>query len=265
MPVTIVKKVIKLSKLAVSSVKENVKCKYLEQNIRSIDKKIEKTENKQDAHLKIKKENLENKLLKEKKDEEKKREAIKLELKRQVEVSRAERKKENENLNVIEKVKKEFGELPIATIANDLAEGISDIEKVKDQVKRNPENIYSWLELAETLRFYKKTFLIINGIKAPFDLIGSALDVGTEIIGGSIESVLDKDKWTYDRAIMQAKKLGATEEQIAEFNKNYSRNILGSTVKGTGHMVYKQGKKILKTSERIIDFAVDRFIENKKE
>jgi hypothetical protein len=256
----IIKKVIKLSKLAVSSAKENVKCKYLEQNIKNIDKKLEKTEEKQEAHLKIKRENLENKLLKEKKDEKEKRESIKLELKTQVKVSKRERKEENKNLNVIRKVQKEFEELPIATIANDLAEGIADIERIKEQVKRNPENIYSWLELAETLKFYKKTFLIINGIKAPFDLIGSALDVGSELIGGSI----DKGKWTYDRAIMQAKRLGATEKQIEEFNRNYSRNIVGAAVKGTGHMVYKQGKKILKTSERIIDFAVDKLIEDKK-
>jgi len=259
----ILKKVIKLSKLAVSSAKENVKCKYLEHNIKNIDKKLEKFKDRQDAHLKIKKENLQNKLSKEKKDEKEKRRIIKLELKRQVKISREERKKKNKNLNIIKKVQKEFEELPIATIANDLAEGISDIEKVKEKVRRNPEDIYSWLELAETLRFYKKTFLVINGIKAPFDLIGSVLDVGTEIIGGSIEDTLDKDKWTYDRAVMQAKKLGATEEQIEEFNKNHNRNILGATVKGTGHMVYKQGKKILKTSERLIDFAVDKFIENK--
>lgn len=259
----ILNKVIKLSKIVVSSVKENVKCKHLEQNIKKIDKMLEMTKDKQDAHLKIKKENLQSKLQKEKKGEKKKREVIKLELKRQVKVSREKRKKENKNLNVIEKAQKEFEELPIATIANDLAEGISDIEKVKEYVKRNPGDIYSWLELAETLRFYKKTFLIINGIKAPFDLIGSVLDVGTEIVGGSIENALDKDKWTYDRAIMQAKKLGATEKQIEEFNTNYSRNILGATVKGAGRMVYKQGKKILKTSERIIDFAVDKFIEDK--
>ena len=259
----IINKVIKLSKLAASSVKENVKCKYLEQNIKNIDKKLEKTKDKQDAHLKIKKKNLENKLEKEKKGEKEKREVIKLELKREVKVSKAKRKKENKNFNIIKKVQKEFEELPIATIANDLAEGISDIEKVKEYVKRNPEDIYSWLKLAETLRFYKKTFLIINGIKAPFDLIGSALDIGTEIVGGSIENALDKDKWTYDRAIMQAKKLGATEKQIEEFNRNYSRNIIGAAVKGTGHMVYKQGKKMLKASERIIDFAVDNLIEDK--
>lgn len=259
----ILNKVIKLSKIAVSSVKENVKCAYLEQNIKNIDKKLEKTKDKQGAHLKIKKENLENKLEKEKNVEKEKREVIKLELKRQVKVSIAKRKKENKNLNLIEKVQKEFEELPIATIVNDLAEGVSDIEKVKEHVKRNPGDIYSWLELAETLRFYKKTFLIINGIKAPFDLIGTALDVGTEIVGGSIENALDKDKWTYDRALMQAKKLGATEKHIEEFKRNYNRNILGATVKGTGHMVYKQGKKILKVSERIIDFAVDKIIEDK--
>ncbi|KZL94299.1 hypothetical protein [Clostridium magnum] len=259
----ILKKVIKLGKLAVSSTKENVKSKYLEQNIKNIDKKLEKSQDGQDAHLKIKKENLENKLLKEKKEGNEKRELIKLELKKQVKVSREKRKQENKNLNVVKKLQKEFQEMPIATIANDLAEGISDIEKVKEQVRKNPEDIYSWLQLAETLRFYRKTFLIINGIKAPFDLIGSVLDVGTELIGGSIEDTLDKDKWTYDRAVMQAKKLGATEEQIEEFNKNYNRNILGATVKGTGHMVYKQGEKILKTSERILDFTVDKFIEDK--
>lgn len=258
----ILNKVIKLSKLVASSAKENVKCKYLEQNIKNIDKKLENINEKQDAHLKIKKENLQNKLSKEKKHESEKREVIKLELKKQVKVSKAKRKNENKNLNVITKVQKEFEELPIATIANDLAEGISEIEKAKERVKRNPEDIYSWLELAETLRFYKKTFLIINGIKAPFDLIGSVIDVGTEIVGGSLESTLDKDKWTYDRAMLQARKLGATEKQIEEFNKSYNRNILGAAVKGTGHMFYKQGKKILTTSERIIDFAVDKLIKD---
>lgn len=261
----IIKKVIKLSKLAVSSAKENVKCKYLEQNIKNIDKKLENSKDKEDAHLKIKKENLQSKLRKEKKEEKEKRESIKLELKTQIKDSKEKRNRENKNLNIVKKVQKEFEELPIATIANDLAEGISGIDKIKENVKKNPENIYSWLELAEALRFYKKAFLIINGIKAPFDLIGSALDVGTELVGGSIENVLDKDKWTYNRAMMQARKLGATGKQIEEFNSNYNRNLLEATVKGTGHMVYKQGKKIMKTGERIIDFAVDKLIEDKNE
>lgn len=259
----IINKVIKLSKIAASSVKENVKCKYLEQNIKNIDKKLEKT-NIQDAHLKIKKENLQNKIKKEKNNEKEKRKSIKLELKRQVKISRNKRKEETKHLNIIEKAQKELEQIPIATIANDLAEGISNIEKVREKVKNNSQDIYAWLELAETLKFYKKTFLIINGIKAPFDMIGTALDVGSEIVGGSIESAFDKNKWTYDRAIMQAKKLGATDKQIEEFSVKYTRNILQDTVKGTGHMVYKQSKKMLKTSERIIDFALDKLIEDKK-
>lgn len=254
----------KIAKIAVSSAEENIKSKLLENKINSINKKLESMNDKEGAHLLIKKGSLEKKINDQKKEERKKRDAIKLQLKQEVRASRLERKKENKDLNIIKRIKKEFDELPIATFANDLAEGIAEIEKVKEMILKYPEDIYSWLELAETLKFYKKTFIAINGIKAPFDLIGSTIDIGTELLGGSLESALDKDKWTYERALNQARKLGATEKQIDDFSKNYNKSMATALVKGTGHMVYKQSKKIITTGERILDFAVDKLIDNKE-
>lgn len=254
----------KLGKIAASSIEENIKSKLLEGRIKSIDKKLENMNDKEGAHLIIKKENLQRKMDKEKIEEQRKRDEVKSELKQQVTDSILERKKENKGLNIIQKVQKEFQEIPIATVVNDLAEGLSEVEKAKERIKTYPEDIYSWLELAEALRFYKKAFIIINGIKAPIDLIGSTIDITSELVGGSIESALDKDKWTYERALEQARKLGATEMQIEEFSENYKRNILGTAVKGTGHMVYKQSQKLLKTSERILDFAMNRLLEDEE-
>lgn len=259
----LINKFTKLGKLAASSIEENVKGKLAESKIKSIDKKLENLDEKEGAHLIIEKENLEKKLKKEKNEEEKKRNKVRSELKEEVKHSILQRKKDNKNLNVIQKVQKEFQEIPIATVVNDLAEGLSEIEKAKKCIKVNPEKIECWLELAESLRFYKKAFVIINGIKAPIDPIGSTIDITSELVGGSIESALDKDKWTYERALEQARKLGATENQIKEFGENYKRNVLVTTIKGTGHMVKKQSQKLLKTSERIVDFAVDKLIEDK--
>ena len=253
----------KIAKIAVSSAEENVKSKLLENKINGINKKLENMNDKEGAHLIIEKENLEKKIKEQKTEEQKKREIIKLQLKQEVSASRLKRKEENKELNIIKRIKKEFDELPVTTFANDLAEGISEIEKVKEMVTKHPEDAYYWLELAETLKFYKKTFIIINGIKAPFDLIGSTIDIGTELVGESLESAFDKDKWTYERALNQARKLGAAEKQIDDFSKNYKKNMASVLVKGTGHMVYKQSKKMIITGERILDFAVDKLIDNK--
>lgn len=252
----------KIAKIAASSAEENIKSKLLKNKINSINKKLENMNDKQGAHLIIEKENLEQKINQQKIVETKKREVVKSELKQEVKASRLKRKQENKDLNIIKKIQKEFDELPIATAVNDLVEGISEIEKAKEGVIKQPEDIYSWLELAETLKFYKKAFIIINGIKAPFDLIGSSIDIGTELVGGSLESTFDKDKWTYARALKQAKKLGASERQIEDFSKNYKKNIATVVIKGTGHMFYKQGKKMLTTGERILDFAVDKLFDD---
>lgn len=254
----------KLGKIVASSIEENVKSKLLEGRIKSIDKKLENMNDKEGAHLIIKKENLQRKMDKEKIEEQRRRNEVKSELKQEVKDSILERKKENKDLNIIQKVQKEFQEIPIATVVNDLAEGFSEIEKAKERIKTYPEDIYSWLELAEALRFYKKAFIIINGIKAPIDLIGSTIDITSELVGGSIESALDKDKWTYERALEQARKLGATEIQIEEFGEKYKRNIINTAIKGTGHMVKKQSQKLLKTSEKILDFAMNRLLEDKE-
>lgn len=259
----IVNKLINASKITVSYAKENIKCKYLEKNIERIDRSIEGLTDKQGAHLLIRKENLQKKLEEERNSERKKRDKAKLELKSQVRISIEQRKKDNKSMNILERTQKEFKELPIVTVVDDFVAGISDIDKIKEYVKNHPEDIYAWLNLAEALKFHKKTFLIVNGIKAPFDLIGTTLDIGMEFIGDRVENVLDKDKWTYDRAVNQARKLGATEKQIEEFRKRYKKNIVNAAVKGTGHMVYKQSKKMLNTSERILDFAVDKLM-NKK-
>lgn len=261
---TFINKLKKIAKIAVSSAEENVKSKLLENKINSIDKKLGNIDKKQGAHLIIEKENLQKKINEQKKEEMKKREIVKLQLKQEVKDSRLKRKEENKDLNLIKRIRKEFDGIPIATAANDLAEGISEVEKVKKRIIREPEDIYSWLEFAETLKFYKKAFIIINGIKAPFDLIGSTIDIGTELVGGPIESTFDKDKWTYERALEQARKLGATEKQIEDFNKNYKKDIAVAVIKGTGHMVYKQSKKMLITGERILDFAVDKLFDDKE-
>lgn len=260
----LINKFVRLGKIATSSIEENVKSKLLENRIKSIDKKLENMDDKEGAHLIIKKENLQKKMERERREEQRKREYVKSELKQEVKDSILQRKKDNKDLNIIQKVQKELQEIPITTVVNDLAEGLSEIKEVKERIKTHPEDIYSWLELAEALRFYKKAFIIINGIKAPIDLIGSTIDITSELVGGSIESVLDKDKWTYERALEKARKLGATEKQIEQFSETYKRNILSTSVKGTGHMIKKQSEKLLKTSERILDFAIDKFIENKK-
>lgn len=254
----------KIAKLAVTSAEENIKNIVLESKISSIDKKLQNMNDKEGAHLIIERENLEKKISGQQISIAEKREVIKSELKEEVKASRLKRKEENKSLNIIKRVKKEFDEIPITTFAIDLAEGISEIEEAKKAVIEEPENIYSWLELAETLKFYKKAFIIINGIKAPIDPIGSTIDIGTEILGGALESSLDKEKWTYDRALDQARKLGASEEDIENFSKIYKKNIAAALIKGTGHMVYKQSKKILNTGERILDFAVDKLIDTKE-
>lgn len=259
----VINKLINVSKITVSYAKESAKCKYLEKNIKRIDKSMEGLNDKQGAHLLIQKENLQKKLEEERNSERKKRKEAKLKLKSQVRISKEQRQKDNKGMNILERLQNEFKELPIVTAVDDLVAGISDIDKIEEYVKNHPEDIYSWLNLAEALKFHKKTFLIVNGIKAPFDLIGTTLDIGIEFIGDRVENVLDKDKWTYERAVNQARKLGATEKEIEEFRKRYKRNIVDAAVKGTGHMIYKQSKKMLNTSERILDFVVDKLVHKK--
>lgn len=263
---SLIKKVSKISNIVGSSTKEKIKCSYLEMNIKSLNKKLENIDDKKGAHLIIKKENIQKKIKEEKINESERRKKATEELKKQVEISKIKRKEEVKDLNNIQKVKKEFEELPIATAIDDLVSGVSDIEKAQELVKKSPENIYVWLNLAETIKFHKKAFLIINGIKAPWDMVGSTIDLTMEFVGGAIEDNVDKNKWTYERAINQAIKLGATRKQIREFVENYKKNIVISGIKGTSHMILKQGKKLTKTSERIIDFAVDKFLlkNNKK-
>ncbi|AWI03888.1 hypothetical protein [Clostridium drakei] len=263
---SLIKKVLKISNIVVSSTKEKIKCSYLEINIKTLDKKLENIDDKEGAHLKIRKENIQKKIKEEKINESERRKKAADELKKQVEVSKIKRKEEIKDLNTIQKVKKEFEELPIATAIDDLVSGVSDIEKAKELVKKSPENIYAWLNLAETIKFHKKTFFIINGIKAPWDMVGSTIDLTVEFVGGAIEDNVDKNKWTYERSINQAVKLGATRRQIREFGENYKKNMLVSGIKGTSHMILNQSKKLTKTGERIIDFAVDKFMlkNNKK-
>ncbi len=257
---SIIAKISKLGNVAVSSAKEKIKCGYLQKNIENIDKKLKNMDDKKEAHLIIKKENKQKKIKEEKIKEKKKRETAKGELQKQILISKHKRKEETKDLNIIEKVQKEFKELPIATIVDDFVEGVSDIEKAEKIVKEHPEDMYSWLNLAETIKFYKKAFLIINGIKAPWDMIGTTLDLSVEFVGGSIESAFDKKKWTYERAINEAVKLGAGEKEIQKFKEKYKKDIVYSTAKGTVHMIGKQSKKLAKTSERLIDIAVDKLI-----
>lgn len=258
--VTVIGKIMKIGNIVVSSTKENIKCQYLERNVKSLNKKLKNMDDKKGAHLIIRKENIQKKIDEEKTNESKRRKKIVIDLKKQVEISKIKRKEEIKDLNIIQKVKKEFEELPIATLVDDLVSGVSDIEKAQKLVKECPRDIYSWLNLAETIKFHKKAFLIINGIKAPWDIIGSTIDFSMEFIGGSIEDTMDKSKWTYERAVSRAVKLGASKKEIEKFKENYKKNIILSSVKGTSYMIYSQSKKLAKTSERIIDFAVDKCV-----
>lgn len=256
-------KLIKVVEINTSSIEENIKVKIIESRINNLNKKLEGMNDKEGAHLIIQRDELEKSMVKKKEKVIKKRTAKKAELLQMVNASKNERQLENSNLSTFKKIRKELDNLPIVTMANDLASGISEIEKVKEKVKEQPNNLFVFLELAETLRFYRKTFIVINGMKAPIDPIGSTIDIGTEVVGGKIEGVFDKDKWTYEKAIEKAKSLGATEEQIEEFSKSYSKNIASSVVKGTGHMLYKQGEKLLVSSERVLDFAIEKIIKDK--
>jgi hypothetical protein len=260
----IVNKITQIGNIVVSSTKEKIKCKYLGRNIKTINKKLKNMDDKKGAHLIIKKENIQKKIYEEKINESARRKKIAIDLKKQIEISKKKRKEEVKDFNTIQKVKKEFEELPIATAVDDLVSGVSDIERAQKLVEESPKDTYSWLNLAETIKFHKKAFLIINGIKAPWDMIGSAVDLSMEFIGGTIEDTMDKNKWTYERAINQAAKLGASKKEIEKFKENYKKNIILASVKGTSHMLCKQSKKLTKTSERIIDFAVDKLILKKQ-
>ncbi len=209
----IVNKITQIGTIVVSSTKEKIKCQYLERNVKNLNKKLENMDDKKGAHLIIKKENMQKKIDEEKINESKRRKKIVVDLKSQIELSKRKRKEAVKDFSTIQKVKKEFAELPITTAIDDLVSGVSDIEKAQKLVKEFPRDIYAWLNLAETIKFHKKAFLIINGIKAPWDMIGSAVDLSMEFIGGTIEDSMDKNKWTYERAINQAIKLGASKRK----------------------------------------------------
>lgn len=182
----LLKKVSIINKLAYSKVKEKVKCEYVSRkntNSSIIKKEIKEEENE-------------------------KREAYLKELKREVKISKEYRKEKNKNLSTLERVKGEFRGIPVISVVDDIVEGASQIEKIKNLVTQNPKDPLAWLMLAECIKYHKKIFLIINLAKTPIDPIGTVLDIGVEFGGEAIEGVIDKDKWTYKRALLTSINLG---------------------------------------------------------
>jgi hypothetical protein len=137
-----------------------------------------------------------------------KRNRIAMELKNEIEQSKRLRRKDAELLSIIEKLQREYKGLPIVTIVDDIVEGASGIEKIEKLVRKNPNEPFVWLLLAETLRYRKTSFLLLNGLKAPFDIIGTALDVTMEYAGEMVGSTEHREKWTYEQALLQVVKLG---------------------------------------------------------
>ncbi|WP_097025610.1 hypothetical protein [Clostridium peptidivorans] len=202
------KKLVSLNKIALSKAKETVKCLYLEGKVKKLDKNIDDAKNKDKRKMQYnKREALQNiNAIKFNEGIQRREEAKKL--KEEAKISINERRNDNKDLSAISKLQKQFKDLPIVTVVDDLVEGASEIEKITRMVNENPRDPYSWLILAETLKYYKKAFLILNTIKIPVDPIGSLIDIGVEIGGGYIEENLDKDKWSYKRALLKCINLG---------------------------------------------------------
>ncbi|WP_125154668.1 hypothetical protein [Clostridium rectalis] len=193
---TFIKKISKLGSIGKSKLKENIHCMYLERKIRSTDKKNKKC-------VLAKKDILNNKIEKIREKESLKRKNIIKNLKGIVKDSQEERVKENKKLNFVNRIEKEFKQIPIITVVDDIVEGASGIEKLKRVVEDNPEEPLNWIILAEALQYYKETFLWINLAKAPIDLMGSLMDLGIEFGSDFLESSIDKDKWTYKRCLLK--------------------------------------------------------------
>ncbi|GAA0722053.1 hypothetical protein GCM10008905_13150 [Clostridium malenominatum] len=182
----LLKKVSIINKLAYSKVKEKVKCEY------------------------VSRKNINSCMIKEeiKEEENSKRESYFKELKKEIKISKEDRKEKNKKLSTLERVKGEFRGIPVISVVDDIVEGASQIEKVKKFVTENPEDPLAWLMMAECIKYHKKIFLIINLAKTPIDPIGTVLDIGVEFGGDAIEGAIDKDKWTYKRALLKSLNLG---------------------------------------------------------
>lgn len=361
-------KLTKLGDITYSSTKEIVKSKSIERKIAKIDREIQDEKNPDiQKYLVEKKKLLQEELLNITREERDKRDESVKALKREVKASIEKRRYESRGLGITSKVRKEFKNLPVVTLFDDLIEGASGIEKVEDYLKHNQENPYAYLLLAEAIRYHKKTFLTIHGIKAPIDIIGTVIDVTSEYVGGFFENIADKDKWTYERALKQALAMAMAKKEseaenlvivgrsafllsretknikerqkylklarefyersleerslkhlwgevlyylgemygsvgdkrlqveyllrsinegfhpsiaeyrklapksgdikvpegthkIREFKFSYKRNLINSAFSGTTNVITKQSRKIINTTERILDNAVDKFI-----
>mgnify|MGYP000977349790 FL=1 len=196
-----IKKVGNLSTIGLSKAKEKAQESYLKSKAKNIDKEIQNIENSNITELKCEKNAIENKIDKIKNKEKIKRQVAKSKLKNQVQESKNKRKEENKGLNAVSRMKKEFKNVPIVSLVDDIVEGASDIERIQSMVQNNPNDPYPWLILAQCIGYYKKAFFILNIAKSPIDPIGTVIDLGTEFGGEYIEEVLDKDKWTYKRAL----------------------------------------------------------------
>lgn len=208
MIMTLFSKLMKTSKIAASSAKEKVQIKYYEGKLKKINNSREKIDASNNFDMNSSEKELSSKIINIKEKEKETRSVLAKSLKKEVLESREERKKERKSLKAFEKIQKEFKELPIVTIVDDLAEGASGIEEMKSKIKLDQDNPYNWLALAEALKFYNKAFYIINGIKAPIDMIGSAIDVSVQYLSEYLEAAADNEKWTYERALAQAIYLG---------------------------------------------------------
>jgi len=203
-----IKKVGNLSTIGLSKAKEKAQESYLKSKAKNIDKEIQNIENSNITELKCEKNAIENKIDKIKNKEKIKRQVAKSKLKNQVQESKNKRKEENKGLNAVSRMKKEFKNVPIVSLVDDIVEGASDIERIQSMVQNNPNDPYPWLILAQCIGYYKKAFFILNIAKSPIDPIGTVIDLGTEFGGEYIEEVLDKDKWTYKRALFKSINLG---------------------------------------------------------
>ncbi|MBU5484931.1 hypothetical protein KQI86_11345 [Clostridium sp. MSJ-11] len=184
----LLKKVNIINKLAYSKAKEKVKYEYLSRKAKKNNEKISKE------------------LIEA--EERGKRETYLSELKNEITISKKSRAESNKDLSLIERVQKEFKSIPVISVVDDMVEGASQIEKIKIMVENNPDDPLSWLILAECIKYYKKVFLFLNLAKAPIDPLGTAMDIGVEFGGEVVESALDKNKWTYKRALLKSINIG---------------------------------------------------------
>lgn len=184
----LLKKVNIINKLAYSKAKEKVKYEYLSRKAKKNNEQISKE------------------LIQA--EERNKRETYLNELKNEITISKKSRADSNKDLSLIERAQKEFKSIPVISVVDDMVEGASQIEKIKDMVENNPKDPLSWLILAECIKYYKRMFLYLNLAKAPLDPLGTAMDIGIEFGGEVVESTLDKNKWTYKRALLKSINIG---------------------------------------------------------